>query len=143
MQDNLKVTGQVDILINDKLVKHIPNLVVTKGRGFILSRMKEATKGVMSHIAIGTGTNAAAMGNTALQTEVERVALNTAPTISGDSIIYEATFGTNVPDTAKTITEAGIFNDDTTGDMLARTTFSAVNKATTDIMTIRWTITIS
>lgn len=143
MQDNLKVTGQVDILINDKLVKHIPNLVVTKGREFILSRMKEATKGVMSHIAIGTGTNAAALGNTSLQTEVARVALNAAPTISGDSIIYEATFGTDVPDEAKTITEAGIFNDDTTGDMLARTKFSAVNKATTDIMTIRWTITIS
>ncbi len=143
MQDTLKVTGQVDIFINNKLEKHIPNLVVTKGREFILSRMKGATKDVMSHIAIGTGTNAAALGNTALQTEVERVALNAAPTISGNSIIYEATFGTNVPDKAKTITEAGIFNDDTAGDMLARTAFSAVNKATTDIMTIRWTITIS
>lgn len=143
MQDNLKVTGQVDILINDKLVKHIPNLVVTTGREFILSRMKEDTKDVMSYIAIGTGTNASAVGNTALQTEVERVALNDAPTILDNSIIYEATFGTSVPETATTITEAGIFNNDTTGDMLARTVFSAVNKATTDIMTIRWTITIS
>lgn len=143
MQDNLKVTGQVDIFINNKLEKHIPNLVVTTGREFILSRMKENTDAVMSHIAIGTGTNAAAVDNTALQTEVERVALNDAPTISGSSIIYEATFGTSVPDTATIITEAGIFNNDTTGDMLARTTFSAVNKATTDIMTIRWTITIS
>ena len=143
MKDNVKVTGEVNIFINNKLEKHIPNLVVTAGKDFILSRMKEATSNVMSHIAIGTGTNVAAAANTALQTEVERVALNAAPTISGNSIIYEATFGPNVPESAQTITEAGIFNDATTGNMLARTVFSAVNKATTDIMTIQWTITLS
>ena len=143
MQDNIKVTGEVNIFINGELKKHIPNLVVTAGKAFILSRMKEATSDVMSHIAVGTGTNTAAAGNTTLQTEVKRVALNAVPTISGNSIIYEATFGTNVPDSAQTITEAGIFNDDTVGNMLARTVFSAVNKATTDIMTIQWTINLS
>ena len=41
------------------------------------------------------------------------------------------------------ITEAGIFNASTGGDMFARTKFAVVNKGAADSMTITWTITVS
>ena len=67
MEDNLKITGELDIFINGKLIAHVNNLVVTAGKTHIKNRMKAASEAVMSHIAIGTGTNAAALdtnGNT-------------------------------------------------------------------------------
>jgi hypothetical protein len=41
------------------------------------------------------------------------------------------------------VTEAGLFNAATGGDMLCRTVFSVVNKAADDTMAITWTITLS
>ena len=41
------------------------------------------------------------------------------------------------------ITEAGLFDAASGGDMLARTVFSVVNKGASDSITITWTITIS
>lgn len=48
---------------------------------------------------------------------------------------YSAYFGTETPGTTEDITEAGLFGDDATlvvdsGDLLARKTFSAVQKET-------------
>ena len=140
MEDNLKITGELDIFINGELIAHVNNLVVTAGKTHIKNRMKAASEAVMSHIAIGTGTNAAALGNTTLQTEVARVAFNDAPVIADGKITYETTFGVNIPNSAKAITEAGIFNNDTAGTMLSRAVFAAIGKETTDIMTIKWAI---
>ena len=41
------------------------------------------------------------------------------------------------------ITEAGILNAGSGGTLLCRTVFSVVNKASSDSMTITWTVTIS
>ena len=144
--DGLKVTGSVNVVINDEGGKQkenftIPNLVVDTGLAYIASRMKDATATAMTHMAVGTGSTAAAAGNTALGTQLgSRVAL-TSTTVTANSTAYVASFGAGVGTGA--LTEAGIFNASTSGTMLCRTVFAVINKGASDTMTITWTITIS
>ena len=140
LNDGLKLTGKLSIAINDKVVQEVPNLVVTAGKGYVASRMKDTSATAMSHMAIGTGSTAAAAGNTALGSESARTAL-TSTTVSGADIVYVDTFAAGTGTGA--ITEAGIFNASSGGTMLCRTVFSVVNKGANDAMTITWTVTVS
>jgi len=140
LKDNLKMTGHLSIAINDEVVQEVPNLVVTAGKNFVASRMKDTTDGAMSHMAIGTGSTAAAAGNTALGSEADRNAL-TSTTVTDNEVAYVASFGAGEGTGA--ITEAGLFNASSSGTMLCRTVFSVVNKGSADSMTITWTVTVS
>ena len=140
INEHLKLTGHLAISINEVIVAEVPNLVVTTGKGYVASRMKDAAVGAMSHMAIGTGSVAAAAGNSALGSEVTRNAL-TSTTISGSTITYVATFGAGEGTGA--ITEAGTLNGATGGTMLCRTVFAVVNKGASDSMTITWSVTVS
>ena len=66
LHDNFQMTGHLSIAINDAVVQEVHNLVVTDGKQFVASRMKDTTKAAMSHMAIGTGSTAAAAGDSAL-----------------------------------------------------------------------------
>jgi hypothetical protein len=140
LQDSFKMSGHLAIAINDEVVQEVPNLVVTAGKGYVASRMKDTTQGAMSHMAIGTGSTAAAVGNTALGSEADRNAL-TSTAVSGASVTYIATFGAGEGTGA--ITEAGLLNASSAGTMLCRTVFAVVNKGSQDSMTITWTVTVS
>jgi len=140
LNDGLKLTGKLTIALNDEIVQEVPNLVVTAGKGYVASRMKDASATAMSHMAIGSGDTAAAAGQTALGTELARTAL-TSTTVSGADIVYVDTFAAGTGTGA--ITEAGIFNASSGGTMLCRTVFSVVNKGANDAMTITWTVTVS
>lgn len=147
-KDLITLTGKLVISVNGNVEREIDNLVVTAGKEWVASRMQGVVDDAMSHMAIGTGTTAAAIGDTTLGTESARVALNTAGgTVSANTITYEATFGADVPPLTApatvAITEAGIFNDASAGTMVARTVFAAINKGETDSITVSWTITIS
>jgi hypothetical protein len=142
-KSNVTVTGTPRIVLTDKdgNVKQdfsVPNLVVTTGKTFIAARMV-GTPTAMSHMALGTGTTAAAVGDTALQTELVRVAFSSA-TSTGAVTTYIASFSAGTGTGA--ITEAGTFNASSSGTMLCRTTFPVVNKGADDTMSITWTITI-
>lgn len=140
LKDDLKMTGRLSIAINDEVVQEVPNLVVTTGKNFVASRMKDTTDGAMSHMAIGTGSTAAAAGDTALGSEADRNAL-TSTTVTDNEVAYVASFGAGEGTGA--ITEAGLFNASSSGTMLCRTVFSVVNKGSADSMTITWTVTVS
>ena len=140
LNDGLKLTGKLTIALNDEIVQEVPNLVVTAGKGYVASRMKDASATAMSHMAIGTGSTAAAAGNTALGSESARTAL-TSTTVSGADIVYVDTFAAGTGTGA--VTEAAILNASSGGTMLCRTVFSVVNKGANDAMTITWTVTVS
>jgi len=125
-----------------KTVMEFPNLVVTAGKNVIADRLGKASpaKGAMTHMAIGTDNTAPAAANTALGAEAARVAL-TSTTVTDNAVQYQATFGPGVGTGA--ITEAGMFNAASAGDMLCRTTFSVINKGANDTMTVTWTVTVS
>ena len=140
INDGLKMTGAVSIALNGKVVQEIPNLVVTAGKNFVASRMKDTTLAAMTHMAIGTNNTTAAVGQTALSAEVTRGAL-TSTTVSNNTIAYVETFAAGTGTGA--IVEAGIFNASSSGSMLCRTVFAVVNKSSLDAMTVTWTITVS
>jgi len=149
LQEQTKMCGDVSIVLQraDGSIKdsrQIQNLVVNAGLAYIISRMVGTAKNVMSHMAVGSGTAAAAAGNTALGSQLgSRVSLDST-TIAGsnnEKVVYVATFGAGVGTGA--VSEAGVFNAGTSGDMLCRTTFGVVNKAVDDTMQITWTITLS
>tara|TARA_Y100001972_G_scaffold111973_1_gene145300 strand:+ start:2255 stop:2683 length:429 start_codon:yes stop_codon:yes gene_type:complete len=140
IQSGMEMKGRLTISLNDNVVQEVDNLVVTAGKGYVASRMKDATATAMSHMAIGTGTTAAAAAQTALVTESARVAL-TSTTVSGADVTYVASFPAGTGTAA--ITEAAILNASSGGTMLCRTVFAVVNKGSSDSMTITWVVTAS
>ena len=147
VNDDVKITGDVkiDIIGADGTVtdtREIKNLVVTSGKTFIASRMVGVASTIMGFMELGTGTTAAAVGDTALETAIgsSRVAL-TSGTASTNVVTYVASFPAGKGTGA--VTEAGVFNDASAGTMLCRTVFSVVNKGAADAMSITWTITVS
>ena len=136
----LAMKGRLTIAINDEVVQVVDNLVVTTGKGYVASRMKDASATAMSHMAVGSGSTAAAAGDTALGSEAARIAL-TSTTVSGADVTYVATFGAGVGTAA--LTEAAILNASSSGTMLCRTVFPVVNKHSTDSMSVTWTVTAS
>ena len=139
IQDNLKMKGRLQVSLNGEVVRDIDTLVVTAGKAYVADRMKNNSS-TMSHMAIGSGTTAAAAGNTALGTELGRVSL-TSTTVSSNVVTYVATFAAGTGTGA--VTEAGILTASSGGTMLCRTVFSVVNKGSADSMTITWTVTVS
>lgn len=146
--DNMKATGHVSIVVKDAdgNVKHeqeTNNLVVTTGLDWIAARLYDTgIPADMSHMAIGTGIIAAAAGDTALGTQSAIVAL-TSTTVSTNTVQYVASFAAGTPASAAAITEAGLFNAASSGTMLARVVFDAVNKSVSDSLTVTWTVTVS
>lgn len=145
IQDSIKLTGELRITVtnpegNITQETVIPNLVVTTGKNYIASRMKDASATAMSHMAIGTGSTAAAAGNTALGSEAGRVAL-TSTTVTNNAVAYVATFAAGTGTGA--ITEAGLFNASSSGTLLCRTVFSVINKGAADTLGITWTVTVN
>lgn len=142
--DKIKVTGKLNItLINELGIVtediEIDNLVVTAGKGYIASRMKDASATAMSHMAIGTGSTSPAAGNTGLGSESNRQSL-ASTNVSGADVTYACTFGAGNGTGA--ITEAGIFNASSGGTMLCRTTFSVINKGANDTLSVSWVVTV-
>lgn len=146
--ENIKATGLVSFVLTDEqgnVKQNIKeNLVVNTGLAHIAGRLYDSPT-AMSHIAVGTGTTAAAAADSALGTEVARVGLDSATNVTtnvtNDTIQYIATFAPGTGTAA--LTEAGIFNDPTTGTMLARTVFPVINKGAGDTLTITWKVTVA
>jgi hypothetical protein len=143
INDGFNLKGKVEVRLNDEVVRNIDNLVVTDGKEFVASSMIKTTSNspaAMTHMGIGSGSTAAAAGNSALESQLGRVAL-TSGTVSGAVVTYVATFPAGTGTGA--VTEAGILNASSSGDLLCRTVFSVVNKGASDSMTITWTVTVS
>jgi len=143
--DGLKAKGTLDIIVRGpdgsiKDEKKVENLIVDTGLDYIASRMSGTSENVMSHMAVGTGSTAAAGADTALGTELDRNAL-TSTTVTDNSIAYVCSWAAG--DGTGSLTEAGIFNASSAGTMLFRTVFGTVTKGASDSVTITWTITVS
>ena len=144
--ENLKASGSLRVVVTDtttgqvKEDREFKNLVVTVGKNFVASRIVGVAQNVMSHMALGTSSTAAAAGDTALGAELARNALASG-TATNAIVTYTATFAAGTATGA--IVEAGIFNAASAGTLLCRTVFSVVNKGANDAMSVTWTVTIS
>lgn len=149
INEHLKLAGQLNIVLTGKDgqvkdTREVKNLVVNSGLAFIISRMAGTGKPLMSHMALGSSTVPSAANQTDLVATLgAREALDST-TIVGDNnekvryvCSFEAGEGTGA------VTEAGVFNAASGGDMLCRTVFGVINKAADDSMVITWTVSLS
>ena len=140
INENLKITGHVKLLLNSEVIREISNLVVDAGKDFVASRMKDSNSAAMAYMGLGADSTSPVASDTALHSEVGRAVLTSTQT-SGSEITYTATFAAGTATAA--LTEAGIFNADAGGTMLCRTVFPVVNKGASDQISIVWVITAS
>tara|TARA_S200002703_G_C3790842_1_gene244068 strand:+ start:1584 stop:2030 length:447 start_codon:yes stop_codon:yes gene_type:complete len=145
MNDGLKLRGDVALVLRDKDgnvkdERNIKNLIVDSGLNFICDRMKN-DETAMTHMALGSGSTAAAAGDTSLGSQLgSREALD-SDTVSSNTITYTSSF--EAGDATGAVTEAGIFNAASGGTMLCRTVFAVVNKSADDSLSVTWTITLT
>lgn len=122
------------------------NLIPTVGRTLIANNLTDSTPDddpYANYVAVGTGTNVPANGDTQLQTEHTRT--TTASASNSNNIGYITGFYGYTQANA-TLREAGIFCNGTatanSGKLLSRVAMN-VTKAATNTLTLDWTITIS
>ena len=143
------LTGKTETIV-------VPNMIVTLGKRYIAGRLLQTPQTAMISMAIGTGTVAADLADTQLNSEILATAYNNGtsrPLLDVDAnpsqalavLTYRCTFGTAAATSTNAITEAGIFDSQTrnAGIMMARTVFGVVTKTNLDTITITWTITVN
>ena len=147
LQDYFQVKGSVHVQLIDengniKQEHTNHNLIVTVGKTYLASWLAAASQAgeFMSYIGVGTGTNAAAAGDTDLQTPLPTRVLGTL-TSSANTWQNVAVFNPGVDTGA--ITEAGLFTASSSGTMFARQVFAVYNKQAGDTLQITWTVTFS
>lgn len=122
----------------------ISNLVTNAGAAGVASRINgSGAEAAFTYIAVGTGTTAAAVTDTTLVTEtaasglsrVAATASRVTTDVTNDTAQLTTTF--SVSGTVA-VTESGVLNAASTGTLLARQTFSAINVVSGDSLTITW-----
>jgi len=129
--------------------KIVRNLVTTVGKALVAGLMNgSGSPAAATFIAVGTGTNAAAAGDTALQTELAASGLSRAAatvslvttTTTNDTAQMLKSF--TVTGTAA-VTESGVLNAASTGTLLCRQVFSAINVVNGDTLQVTWKVAVA
>jgi len=118
------------------------NLITNIGFGIVTGQVNGVTTAPVTAIALGTGTTAAAVTDTALETEITtnggaRAAATTSQettTVTNDTAQWTKTFTFTG---SFAVTEEGLLDNNTTGgNLLAHQVFSAVNVVSGDSLAI-------
>jgi len=141
MIEEIKLKANVHIILRgpDGNIKHesVHNTVTTAGKNGIADQiLASPTLGKPTHMAVGTGSPSA----TALGTELDRNA-NTSKTRSDAVVTIIGDWAAG--DGTGTLTEAGIFDASSNGNMWMSASFSALVKGAADTLQITWTLTVS
>lgn len=119
------------------------NVITDNGKEYLASWLHSAATSAVNtlrYIAIGTGSTAEASSDTALGTEIARVA-GTASYTSGAIYSVVATFPAGTGTGA--ITEYGLISSSTGGTLFSRDTESVINKGVSDVLTVTTQVTLS
>ena len=131
----IRANGQVDRL---GLVS--TRVVTTAGVGYIVDAFQNSVElETMKYHGMGTGTGNEATSDTALGTEVETRATGT--TTEGSSANIYKTVGTITATDVRAITEHGIFSASSSGVLLDRSKFTAINLASGDSIQFTYELT--
>lgn len=129
-------------------MRMVANLVTDAGKAGVASRINGAGgEAAFTYIAVGTGTTAPAAGNTALETEIvdsglaraNATASRVTTDVTNDTAQDQYTFSVTG---TKAVTESGVLNAASSGVLLCRQTFSAVNVVNGDSLQVTWKIDV-
>lgn len=152
--DGFEKIGIFDLTLRDsngkiKDVRIVKNLITSAGKAGAASRLNGAGgEAAFTYLAVGTGTNSAAVGDTALQTELSTSGLSrvnasasrVTTSVTNDTAQLQNTF--SVSGTAA-VTEAGILNAASVGTLLSRQVFTAVNVVNGDSLQLTYKVQCS
>ena len=156
MQENMDMQGRLRILAQDRegriiLDRTHNNRIVKSGRALV-AQLYAGVPGTppppVSHMAVGTGSDAATDDQTALVAERARNPIGTpvyteivdTSGIKRIKVSLQAVFDFADANGADPLREAGIFTANTAGTMYNRVVFDAVTKENTFKLTLIWDI---
>lgn len=121
-------------------------IVTNTGKDYITGLIKQTNNIEPSFVAIGTGTTAEAITQTALVTEIETRTSGTSSQVTTTTTndTYRVV-GTVTATATRAVTESGLFSASSAGTMVTRSMFSAttVNLASGDSIQMTWEIRLS
>lgn len=150
MKEPVTVRGRVRVRLYEKAGGHLlyeedgPNLIVTVGKGLLSGLLTGLGTEAVTDMAIGTGSNAAAAGDTGLQTEIvasggERkaaTATQATTSVANDTARYIASYSFTA---GFTVREAGLFT--ASNSLLARRLFgSPIVVISGNVLEVTWDV---
>jgi hypothetical protein len=148
--ENMQLHGEIILehFRNGELLetKHIKNLVVSAGKAGVASRINgDGAEAVFNYIAIGTGTAAAAAGDTTIGAEITTAGGQRA---TGTASRVQTSVANDTAQLLKSfsftgsfaVTETGMLNASSAGTLLAHQVFSAINVVSGDSLQVTWKI---
>jgi len=152
IKESVKVSGKLKITVRDiatgevKRVYEYNNLNPLVMKSMIMNNLIEdvpTNSMSINYVALGTGTNAPAAGNTQLQTETYRNII--ASKTQDNNVGYITGFFSDL-EVSGTFREIGLFSNATasanSGVLVSRVAIN-VAKSTSESLTVDWTLTIS
>jgi len=149
----VELKGHVILIVRDRFGREkgrIERDVITNvGKAQVAGLINGVVTTPFTYIAIGTGTTSESASDTALEAEIARKAATCSretTNVSNDTARLEATFSSadGLSGTAN-VSESGVFDADTGGNMLCRQTFSAIpiDWDAGDSLQVIWKIVVS
>jgi cystathionine beta-lyase family protein involved in aluminum resistance len=144
--DDFRISGELHVLVRERglLVAEFfeKNLVTTVGKQLVAENLLVSpTWGKPSHIAVGTGTTPAVVGDTVMETAYSTRAVCNKERVGAQLYVsasfYEGFF------TSQQITEWGLFDASTLGHMIAHIVRVAVACGPTTNLSAVWKLTFS
>ena len=145
LKEDFKLGWNVHLVLKNKHGKvkderKVHNLVTTAGKTYIAAWLAAASQAgaFMSYIGIGAGAVAAAIGDTALGSELSRK----AGTISSSTNVWANTYTFLAGDGTGAVTEAGLLSAAAAGTLFARVVFGVITKEAGDTLQVSWTLAL-
>jgi hypothetical protein len=150
VSDFISMRGSVEIALRnaftDEVVakREVENAVVRIGRRWVLAKIQSnsAPAEEINNMGVGTDTTTPATSDLALGNETDRNVIGTFAreneSASPPSWQAQASWATDEANT--TLAEVGLFQSSSGGTMLARATFTTLDKRTSNTLTISYTI---
>lgn len=145
LKDSVTVTTKVVLELIDQdgnvvARREKSNKVVSAGLALLASRIS-GSGNALTHVGIGSGSTAPALGDTDLQTPLARRAFDSAGSVVGSTV----TFYTTIPagTGTGTVTEAGLFNAAAAGTMFSRLVIDPVVKTAAMALVVSWAVTFT
>jgi len=123
--------------------RHYTNMVMDVGKAKVAGLINGATSGAFTYMAIGIGTDPEDHEETQLASEIvtgggaraSASCTRTTTTYTNDTAQWQKTWTFSG---SFAVTESGVFDDPSSGIMLCRKTFAAINVVSSDQLQITW-----